>query len=654
MKNIKEKILICMAATVICSLLLVGGISVILNYTSTMDLLEQTMEEIAQVASERVEKELLSYKNVAYDAGSIARLANPGTSVEDKKAILEQRALSHNMVGYNLVNQDGISIFDGNDYSDREYIQEALKGRTFVSEPLLSKVTGKISVMIAAPLWEGGIPDSKVIGVIYFKPTETFLSDIVNTIQISENGTAYMINKNGTTIAHISQDKVAVENIEELAQSEKSLKNLASIHTKMRAGQSGFGNYKLEGKNKVIAYTPVEGTDGWSIAVVAPKSDFMGTTVLSIIITIALLLAASVIAILLARWLAKGISTPIGLCCDRLELLAKGDLASEVPQIESKDETGRLAASTNTIVATFQSIIGDVNAILEAFSIGNFQVTSQTRESYAGDFEKILLSMRSLKEDLGKTLSAIRDASDQVSIGSRQMAESAQALAEGATDQAGAVEELTASIENVSEISKESAKNAKYAYQMVDKEVEESEYSRKDMQKLTEAMKNIQETSKQIQNIIVAIEDIASQTNMLSLNASIEAARAGEAGRGFAVVAEQIGKLANDSAQSAVETKDLIAQIVIEIEKGNKLSDMAVSAFEKIAKSMESFSSMARGASEASEQQAGMLEQIEQGIEQISVVVQSNSAAAQETSATSEELSAQSENMNSMVDKFKF
>jgi len=226
-------------------------------------------------------------------------------------------------------------------------------------------------------------------------------------------------------------------------------------------------------------------------------------------------------------------------------------------------------------------------------------------------------------------------------------------LAEGATDQAGAVEELTATVESVSGIAESSAESASGAYQMVRTAVEQADQSREELQALTNAMERISSTSQEIQNIIGSIEEIASQTNLLSLNASIEAARAGEAGKGFAVVADQIGKLAGDSAQAAVNTRDLIEKSLQEIENGNQITEKTVAALNKILESMNDFANAVKGASESSTEQANMLKQIEQGIEQISSVVQSNSAAAEETSATSQELSAQSEGLKNLVGRFK-
>ena len=173
------------------------------------------------------------------------------------------------------------------------------------------------------------------------------------------------------------------------------------------------------------------------------------------------------------------------------------------------------------------------------------------------------------------------------------------------------------------------------------------------MKGLTDAMQRINETSKQISDIIGEIEDIASQTNLLSLNAAIEAARAGEAGRGFAVVADQIRKLADDSAQSAVHTRELIETSLQEIEKGNQITDKTAEALQKVVEGIEDLANESKKSMEESHAQADAMAQIEQGIEQISTVVQNNSATAEETSATSEELSAQATNMNELTDAFR-
>ena len=349
--------------------------------------------------------------------------------------------------------------------------------------------------------------------------------------------------------------------------------------------------------------------------------------------------------------LTKALVEPIYELQAAVNKIKAGDLDVKIAY-QSKDELGELADGLREACEYINVVISDAGRVLGEMAEGHFDVTSDVKDSYVGDFEELLTSMSKLKSEMNRVLSQIKVSSDQVMVGADQLAGSAQGLAEGATDQSGAIEELSATIQNVANISEQSAQNAVFAAESATNAAEDAKKSREEVNELTEAMARITATSEEIQNIIAAIEDIASQTNLLSLNASIEAARAGEAGRGFAVVADQIGKLAADSAQSAVETKELINKSLVEVEAGNSIVQNTMESFNTVLANMESFAGMASGAAEASKEQAEMLRQIEIGIEQITMVVENNSAAAEETSAVSEELSAQATNLEQMISQF--
>lgn len=382
-------------------------------------------------------------------------------------------------------------------------------------------------------------------------------------------------------------------------------------------------------------------------------SDYASVTRMSIIVIVAVFILVIVVlagTILLALYITRSLTAPISELDKAAEQMSEGDFNVALTY-ESQDELGNLANSMKKMVTVTRDIIEDTSRGLKEVAAGNLNIAP--RVEYIGIYEEMETALKGIIINLSETMRKINDTAEQVSAGSDQMAGNAQGLAEGATEQAGAVEELQATITDVAVQVNNNAKESKTAYEKA-KEVEKNaEVSSREMEQMTEAMQKISETSSQISEIIAEIEEIASQTNLLSLNASIEAARAGEAGRGFAVVAGQIGKLAEDSASSAVKTRELIENSISQVEIGNKLTKETARALEEVIQGVQEISQSVDKTNAASGQQAEAINQIQLGIEQISGVVQSNSAAAQETSASSEELSAQATNLTDLTGQFK-
>ena len=652
MKSIRKKITVCLIATVVITMVAVGAVSISLTYRSTIATVDQMLSETAVLAAERVEQELTAYKNVAMDTGCIPQLSDSSVPVEEKRAIIDERVGMHGFQRGNIIGLDGVSIFDGKDYSDREYVQQAMSGSVYVSEPLVSKITGELSIMVAAPIYYKGSRSAGIVGVVYFVPPETFLNDIVSSIQVSDNSRAYMINKTGDTIADTTLDTITTQNVEREAQSDSSLKELAAIHGEMRQGKNGFGSFHTAAGPWYTAYAPVDGTDGWSVAVTAMKKDYLADTYAGMLVNVLAIVASVLASIVVALKLSSSISDPMRACVRRMRLLVEGDLTSPVPQATGQDETAELTRTTAEMVAGLNTIINDIGYLLTEMANQNLDIQSAHREAYVGGFQSILQSMRTLKVELSGTMRQIEGAAGQVSSASGQVSMGAQTLSQGAMEQASAVEQLAATINDISNSAGRTATAAEEAGRFVGQAGGQLGVSVEHVKELNAAMEKISSSSEEISKIIAAIENIAFQTNILALNAAVEAARAGTAGKGFAVVADEVRNLASKSDEAAKATKELIGSSIAAVEEGSRAVSMVTESLEQTSVYAGSVTTQMDIVVKAVEEQTASLVQVTEGVNQISAVVQTNSATAQESAAASEELSAEAGSLKQLVDRF--
>ncbi len=370
-------------------------------------------------------------------------------------------------------------------------------------------------------------------------------------------------------------------------------------------------------------------------------------------VIVAVVVVSMFISMRLGGHIARKIAIPLRELGGRLESFAVGDLSTPFPEINTSDEVEDMGRHAAHMADNLSAIIYDMEEVLGEMARGDYTVRSKIHEKYTGDFQKIFQSMRGLRNQMTETLCSIGEASEQVQIGSGHLADASQGLAEGATEQAGAVEELHATISDITETMERTAESADESYVKAQQYADSADNSREEMNTMMAAMGRINETSSKIGDIISEIESIAAQTNLLSLNASIEAARAGEAGRGFAVVANEIRELADQSAKAAVDTRDLIESSIREVTEGNHAAERASEAIQTVVDGIKQIADFSKDLKIMIEDQTESMRQAEVGVNQISEVIQNNAATAQEASATGQELSAQAITLDELVGQFK-
>lgn len=352
------------------------------------------------------------------------------------------------------------------------------------------------------------------------------------------------------------------------------------------------------------------------------------------------------------RFATSELLEPIKKVSDQMAALADGDFSEPLDLKEADSEVGSMVTAIAFMKHNLLHMIQEISDVLEQMGNGDYNISLQ--QEYVGEFIKIRESLTVIIGKMRETLTTLKEVSVQIDSGSEQLAFAAEDLAEGSTDQAGQVSELVKTFEEMTQTMERNVEKAQESVEIASRAGATLAQGNTKMQELKKAIGEISRCSEQIGTIIGTIEDIASQTNLLSLNAAIEAARAGEAGKGFAVVADQVKSLAEESARAAGETTKLIETAIAAVDSGIAIADQT-------AQNMDAVMADASDATETMSQIAVMLQNdvehmrhVRGNLQQVSAVVDNNSATSQETAAVSEEQKAQVEAMVELMDHFKF
>mgnify|MGYP002530001841 FL=1 len=540
-----------------------------------------------------------------------------------------------------ITQSDGYTSPDGWDITGRAWYSCIETGKTVLTEPYIDSSTGEIILSAATPVYDEG---GNVLGAAGMDISLDHVTEVLSGYTIGSNGYVWLVSSDGMLIYHPNAELVQ-QNIADVNVS-------ANVVNAIMNQTTEFLKYKADGTTKYGSVQLV-GETGYLVVSNMPFLEYYQMLFATIGVLLVIFAVGIIVVMRSIDKSAYALSKPIAELDETASRLAEGDLDVEL-NVTAKNEIGELAESIRATVARLKEYIAylkEASGALDQIADGKLEI--HLEQEYVGEFRQLkdaLLHISSSMNDVMKNISA---SSQTVTSSAGDLANAAQQLAEGSGTQAAAVEELVATATSVVEQVEESKKDALHSAEETEKVTAMMEQSQDKMQEMMEAVQKIHETSEQVVGIIATIEQIADQTNLLSLNASIEAARAGEAGKGFAVVADEIGKLAQESSKAANMTRNLISVSMEEIDKGNQIADHVMDSLKTAVEAVDKVNTMIQKTAENAADQAQSMEQIRVGIEEISQGVQDNSAIAEESSATSEELASQATLLNELVQHFE-
>jgi methyl-accepting chemotaxis protein len=580
-------------------------------------------------------------ENTKY-SGAYLTLNN--TMLSDKENILSAYIAAINS---DLAFDGGDWVADqGFDLSSRSYWfsnQEDIDRRYIVTEPYQDLDTGNMVITISVPVYD--MSNSKIIGIAGIDVTITALSDMVlNAETTYPDAYQILVSSDGYVLAHRESDKLLTP-VSDIgfgqALIDKIYKPDDEVVEFRDNGEECFGLVKTTDYAK------------WKVALIVPEKDFMKVANDTKQSLAAICIVSIIILFIVIYIVTKNIVAPLKKLTIVTDELAKGNLDMEI-QVNSLDEVGQLADSMRSLVVRlgqYINYIDEVSTALDQFADGSLNIV--LKQKYDGEFARIKTSLLQVSYVFKETIGQIIETSDKVASGSGEISNAAQMLAQGATNQASTTEELTATINDLSEHVSQNANHAISAAEQVRTVGTAADQSNEQMREMIRSIAEINEKSAEIGKIIKVIEDIAFQTNILALNAAVEAARAGNAGKGFAVVADEVRNLASKSADAAKDTTRLIQETIKAVENGTSIANITGEKLGQVIEGVSQTVDLIKEISGASVGQASALKQTLEGVQQISEVVQTNAATAEESSAASIELSKQANELKQVATQFK-
>lgn len=638
--KLKTKLSLIFGSVVFAIVVVIGSVAYNRSVNMGTTDAKNTMQISAGLAAEEIQGKLDDFRKMAQVSGLDSTFAS---SVEDTTASahIDSLAKNYSFTSGNILDLHGVSRKDGTDFSDRDYVKEALAGNVNISDLTLSKYTGNYGFSVASPIYT----NSQISGVVYYRMDVDFMSHILNDISISDNSYTYLVDGTGTVIVHPDETLIGTYNITD------SENGLGAISSLILSQNCGAGEYQKNGTDYLCGYSPISGTNGWTIVVAAPKEDFMGPIYDAMKILFAVDTAALIISLIIAGIFSGNIGKAARYVSEELAFLSAGDLEHTIKPSTRKDEIGQLQNSASELQQTFKEIIFETNTILGGMA--NYDLTQTAIKSYPGDFNQLADSVNHIRAILQRLIREVQEAASSVGRGSGELADAADALAAGTVTQASSISQLVSHAQDMAESILRNSENEAHVQANIEELDQLILNGNQEMKQLRDVVRQVESMSSDIQSIVGTIESIAFQINILALNASVEAAHAGESGRGFAVVADEVGNLAAKTTEASKQTADLIINCLKQIELAMSCADSTSKCLENIVEDSMQISEAFKNISADTKEQADKSSHIKNEIANISDVVQTNTATAEETAASTQELSEQARSLNGLISRFR-
>lgn len=649
MKTIRTKLMITMLAMALFITIMLSIVSIRSINNSTVGTLSSSVEPLTVQASNNFDTTMRQYStNLSNAANSMS--FSESKSYEEMIEILKADFSSgiNEYSSFTIYSSAGAALIS----DDKE-----LAG---LNSPADIKETSKKSAVVITDLtvYKRNIyfsilqtveisADEKVVAAV------TVNADVLNNLIINnsfgEHGYGYLIDDNGTVLLHNDRDK-AINRYNAIQAAEKNTeaKEVAEVMKEILTNDNGSDTYSLKGKEYIVGYARTDYFDS-TLVLVLIADDFNSATTTAMRNIIIIATAIFVLIILISGLYARRLSRPIISATKRIRLLAQGNLSDPVDVWYSKDELGILTNSLEETIICLRQYINLITVALTQISEGN--LCHRMDGTFKGDFQQIKNTFNEILDGLSDTFASINTAAEQVTSGAAQVSNSAQAVSQGSTQQASAIEELSVTLNDVAKQVRQNSHDAKNAYNIVMDNTTAIGSCNEDMDNMLNAINAIHTSSSEISKIIKVIDEIAFQTNILALNAAVEAAREGS--KGFGVVADEVRRLASRSAEAAKQTAALIENSAAAVSKGSEIAQKTAHSLHDIVTSSEKIQGLVKNITEASEDQAEAIVQINTGLDQISAVVSANTSSSVGTASASEELSSQSLILKNMIARFK-